>query len=158
MTPLDLDELEKLARAATSGPWTCDKPPTDKDGFRRGVSIAATYGRQMIYADPPGGSFPAADQRHIAAFDPPTALALIEAAKERDTLRAQLAQAREALEAFMHTTKPDKDALEGLPDSHCFKLTWTPYEPGNYITAGQIRRARQTLAAITPAASMEDNP
>lgn len=120
---LDLDALEKIAKAATPGPWTCEKPRVEQtSGFPAGVAIAATYGRQMIYASPPGGSFPAADQRHIATFDPPTVRALIEAARERDhlrnevdqtdgvllraqlaelenaTLRAQIAQAREALE------------------------------------------------------------
>lgn len=80
---LDLDALEAIAKSATPGPWTCDKPPKDADGWAHGVTIASTYGRQLIYADPPGGQSPAADQRFIAAFNPVTALALIAAARER---------------------------------------------------------------------------
>lgn len=83
MDKIDLEGLEKFEKAATSGPWTCDKPGKDADGFSKGVAVAATYGRQMIYADPPGGSFPAADQRFIAAIRN-AAPALIKAARERN--------------------------------------------------------------------------
>ena len=81
-------------------------------------------------------------------------------AADRDRLAEQLAAAKAriaeleiGLKAFLHLIKPDADdiesgrtdALSGLPDSHCFELTWAPEEPGSYITAGQIRRAARLL-------------
>ena len=85
--------MRKAAGNATPGPWVCDKPAVDAvTGFRCGVAIASTYGRQMIYADPSGGSFPAADQRHIAASNPANVLAIL---ADRDALKAGvLEQAR----------------------------------------------------------------
>lgn len=74
-----IPELRKIAEAATPGPWTTTKPSDDPDSvFASGVIVAATAPRQGIYADPPGGSFPAADRTFIATFDPPTVLALLD--------------------------------------------------------------------------------
>lgn len=83
---------------------------------------------------------------------------LVQRDKEADAA-LEAAQARIAaleghLRAFLHMIKPDADdlecgrtdALEGLPDSHCFELTWAPEARyGHYITAGQIRRAARAL-------------
>lgn len=62
-----LEAAKQRADAATPGPWSLTRPEGDISGFKRGVAVAAAYGRQMIWADPPGGSFPANDARFIAA-------------------------------------------------------------------------------------------
>lgn len=80
-----LASLKAIAKAATPGPWSLDRPEKDESGFLCGVAIAATYGGTKIYANPPGGQFPAADARHIAAFDPLTVISLIEALETRDS-------------------------------------------------------------------------
>lgn len=71
--------MRKAAESATPGPWTREKPKRDADGFACGVGIAATYGRQMIYANPPGGSFPSFDADHIVASNPANVIALLDA-------------------------------------------------------------------------------
>jgi len=49
--------------------------------------VAATPGRQTIYANPPSGSFPSADADFIALANPAAILALL---AERDRLEADL--------------------------------------------------------------------
>lgn len=90
MTALDLDKLEVIARAATGGEWrmagTKDRPcpvvsATGPEGYQI-HSMLHVKARdpdvwrhmQPIYVR---------DAAHIAAFDPPTALALIAAARAR---------------------------------------------------------------------------
>lgn len=77
LTPEMLARLEEYARAATPGPWSLNGGT---------AAIAATYGRRKIYAVPAGGTYPAADAKHIAAASPDVVLALVEAARERDRL------------------------------------------------------------------------
>lgn len=80
--PLDLDALEATARAATPGPWFArglDDEPTvnhefDTEGHGPG------YGAH-VYPDKPE------DAVFIAAFDPPTVLALIERVREAEAAR-----------------------------------------------------------------------
>lgn len=75
---IDTAKLREIASNATPGPWTTERPTTDASGFLCGVAIAAVMGGAKVYADPPGGQFPANDRLHIAAFNPPTVLALID--------------------------------------------------------------------------------
>ena len=72
MTPERLDEIEARADSATPGPWT-KKPPErltegPAAGMLPGVCIAATSPSKQnrVYANPPGGQFPSADQNFIA--------------------------------------------------------------------------------------------
>lgn len=83
---LELDAIEARANAATPGPWTTERPTKTYEGFRCGVTIAATYGRQCIYADPPGGQAPAADQRFIAAARADVPALVAEVRRLRDKL------------------------------------------------------------------------
>jgi hypothetical protein len=75
-------EAKARAEAATPGPWTRDKPPRDEDGWVTGMLVAGTPGKNGIYANPPGGSFPSADANFIAAArtDTPRLIALLEEA------------------------------------------------------------------------------
>lgn len=83
---MTLEELEQKAKAATPGPWTTAKPAKDAEGWQTGVVIAGTPGRQGIWATPPGGSMPYADQQHIAANSPTTTLALIARIRELEAM------------------------------------------------------------------------
>lgn len=74
---IDLDKLEALARAATPGPWSTSIDGPEGAEWDAGMAIAATYGRQKVFARA-GGSYPRADQEYIAAASPDVVLALIE--------------------------------------------------------------------------------
>ena len=87
LTPEQLDQLEATAKAATPGPWTNEKPGKNADGWQLGVTIGATRGG-MIFAYPPGGQYPLADAKHIAAASPDVVLALVEAARKLERIRA----------------------------------------------------------------------
>ena len=117
---LNLDALRKIAEAATRGPWWTGQHSL---GARK-IDVMADGGWHMPKTE--------ADAAHIAAFDPPTVLALIAKAREAEglwlelltqaqtslwheedaasaradlaTARAQLAMAREALERLSALT------------------------------------------------------
>jgi hypothetical protein len=130
MTPEQIADLRAKAEAATPGPWARDKPGVNADGFRRGIAVAATYGRQMIYANPPGGQYPSADADFIAAANPAVMIELLaelsqattlnrtyaEHARERTmeiaVLRARVAKIGGALKALLETC----DNWETIPD------------------------------------------
>lgn len=65
-----IQRLDELYAKATPGEWTKEPPKGEIGGFSSGVLIAVTAPskRNRIYADPPGGSFPAADQELIIAL------------------------------------------------------------------------------------------
>jgi hypothetical protein len=92
LTPELLDRLEEIAKAATPGPW-CLNGGT--------AAIAATYGRQKIFCTHVGGTYPAADAKHIAAASPDVVLALVEAARERGQLSRQLFARRGEVERLL---------------------------------------------------------
>ena len=77
MTELDLDRLEAVAKAATPGPWSVWR---HDDARLRFVSD----GKENL-AD----EVEPKDAAHIAAFDPPTVLALIAAARDNEEHRAR---------------------------------------------------------------------
>lgn len=87
LTPEQLDQLEATAKAATPGPWSISPPPRDTGGWPRGSMICTTSGG-YVYAYPPGGQYPLADAKHIAAASPDVVLALVEAARKIDRIRA----------------------------------------------------------------------
>lgn len=82
LTPELLARLEEYAKAATPGPW-CLNGGT--------AAIAATYGRQKIFCTHVGGTYPAADAKHIAAASPDVVLALVTDARKLAAIRALLA-------------------------------------------------------------------
>ena len=86
MTDLDLDALEATARAVnTPGPWEARC-----DGYKEPSRVchdseAVIYLGYDYWADFMGG-----DAEHIAAFDPPTVLALIAKLREAEAVIAQI--------------------------------------------------------------------
>lgn len=79
----ELAALKKIAEAATEGPWEA------QEGFKTGGGRVLTPDGYAL----PGcfncgendGVYEEADARHIAAFDPPTALALIDRAEAAES-------------------------------------------------------------------------
>lgn len=84
---IKLSELRRLAKAATPGPWTTEKPSKDEDGWALESVVAWTPGRQGVYARAERGSYPAADCDYIAAANPATLLRLLEIAEAARLLR-----------------------------------------------------------------------
>ena len=83
MTDLDLTELREIAESATDGPWNLHTLRTDETHDIRGsIDDEANI---VIYAECED-----ADADHIATFDPPTVLALID---EVERLRAGIIEA-----------------------------------------------------------------
>lgn len=90
MSELDLNHLRKVAEEATEGPWTWNATPVDTVSGEGGDNCidAGTIGvTGYVYADE--------DAEHIAAFDPPTAIALLN--------RLQAAEAKLARVIGVHT-------------------------------------------------------
>lgn len=96
LTKAEIAEMRARCEAATPGPWTDVRPGRDAEtGFSKGVIVAAVAPRQGIYADPPGGSYPAADQSFIA-----------HARTDLPRLLDELERMREALREIAHECDP----------------------------------------------------
>jgi hypothetical protein len=97
---------ERMA-ARTPGEWSTSITGPDGAEWDAGMAIAATYGRQKIYARS-GGSFPKADQEFIAAA-PSDIAALLD---EVDRLRKNV----ESLDALLldrrRPSKPDEKRVD----------------------------------------------
>lgn len=110
LDPAYLAAVRARCEAATPGPWVTTRPEPLRDGpakgFSPGVLIAATSPSRenRVYATPPGGQYPSADQRFIAHAreDVPTLLAAAEgyaaAVAEAKEVRTLLRQARNRLQ------------------------------------------------------------
>ena len=98
LTPKRLQELRRIAEAATPGPWWVDGwEVRTKDGDRFIASIAPAF-----RGDHPDASCWELDAniRHIATFNPPTVLAMLDEIerlrRERETLAAGRSGERDA--------------------------------------------------------------
>ena len=93
MSTLDLEALAEVARAASDGPWERGRFFW-KIGSTRGMPdefwVSVEAGGNVIASMPEEAAPSALNADHIATFDPPTVLALIE---EVRTLRGQVARA-----------------------------------------------------------------
>jgi hypothetical protein len=88
---------------ATPGPWTREKPGRDSEGWPLGVAIAATPGRQTIYANPPGGTYPSSDAdliAHAPEWLRQAAEALTRLAQELAEAQAELAEERKTADMY----------------------------------------------------------
>ncbi len=63
----ELAKVREMVGKATPGPWSRTKPGSDPEGWPNGVAVAFVARGQGVYANPPGGSYPASDQDFIAA-------------------------------------------------------------------------------------------
>lgn len=123
-------ELRALHKRATSDPWSTVRPSRDTDGWATGVIVAATAPRQCIYANPPGGTFPAADQKLIAAARNalPDLLTALDAADARITgLEAMLADAQaevERLREALNTPEIDDFARGVVLEAQHQRARW----------------------------------
>lgn len=76
---LNIEEIKARHEAATPGPWYLGMSGANFEGFSLEYHIATVYNKK-IYAQPPGGQFPAADADFIAhaRTDIPELLAEVE--------------------------------------------------------------------------------
>ena len=66
----NLDQLRQVAERATPGPWECVE---GDEAFGLGAPVGC-----LTWDDHSGEVFKKEDAEHVATFDPPTVLALIE--------------------------------------------------------------------------------
>lgn len=101
MSDLDLDALEAVAQAATPGPWqVLDSIHGDPVVHQVDRAILSGGGVATAFH---GEDYGRADAVHIAAFDPPTVLALI--AELRDS-RARIARQARVLARLQEAADP----------------------------------------------------
>ena len=100
---VDKERLRELCERATPGPWATEILGPADDDWPSAMAIAATVGRQKIYAKA-GSNYPHADQQYIAAASPDVVLALID---ENEQLRAERDAARKAVEIWEHIAERD---------------------------------------------------
>jgi hypothetical protein len=99
MPDIDLAALAAVAEAATPGPWqVLDSIHGDPivhqvgKGFLSGGGVATAFH---------GEDYGCAVAAHIAAFDPPTVLALIAEAREAERLRGEVDRAHRTLDRIL---------------------------------------------------------
>lgn len=105
MPDLNLTKLREIAVAATDGPWNLHTLRTDETHYIRG-SID-DEANTVIYAECED-----ADAHHIATFDPPTALALID---EIEWLRRGIKHSADILEPLSKTWLKQNNLELGVP-------------------------------------------
>ena len=106
MTDLNLTKLRKIAEAATPGPWNLHTLRTDETHDIRGsIDDEANI---VIYAECED-----ADAAHVATFDPPTVLALIDEVEQlRAVAEAKVERVRTALANHPRCERhPDDDPI-----------------------------------------------
>lgn len=167
VAPTD-EELRRLALKATPGPWSTEKPTRTPDGWPQGLIVAATARGQGVHANPPGGSFPEADRRFIAAANPARVLALLdELAKMREALRpfADFADVMEPGECHgkpWHSSVSVCDEADemqaGLPDDTPIISAGSgwPKIPASYVTGLTLGDFRRAARAHLPQARAEE--
>lgn len=78
---MNIEELEKMARAATPGPWRWDNADEGRNEIYAPDRWLFKEGFNPMAGDPSGADFSTDDWRFIAAVNPETVLKLIAAAK-----------------------------------------------------------------------------
>ena len=87
---LDLDELGRIASAATPGVWKADAASQHIWALLDGlVEVSVAEANTLGELTATQGVF---NRNHIAAFDPPTALALIARARDAERLEKAVGQ------------------------------------------------------------------
>lgn len=141
MTDLDLDALEAVARAATPGPWEYRHESPSMNGENCTIRQSGVPGIRMsahVYG------FGTGMIEHIAAFDPPTVLALITRIREAERHNVQLL--REAVKREGRVRRAEgaiaealnHDPLHGRKEgmhcggmAPCIRDALTAYKPTN---------------------------
>ena len=168
----DLEALRKIAEAATPGPWVKRDSAT---GFSVYVKSGAKYLAESSWSAN-SEIYPTifdahANFAHIAAFDPPTVLRLIELAREAEHLRRFCNQAAKAsgdhefvcsetvpLRAEIAAITAERDTLRTKLQTACEALGWYTCECSGRCDIAEWRpansascihaRTRAVLAAI----------
>lgn len=87
-----LDRLRTIAEQASEGPWAHQPPPQDGTIHRirkvddHGLPFFVARAEDTGYSERSSFRQRAADAEHIARFDPPTVLALLDVAEAAETV------------------------------------------------------------------------
>ncbi len=109
MTNLDLNQLREIAEAATPWPWESSmvRVEPDADNALRGAGVIRDGNGSIVLMVANGPEILVSDATHIAAFDPPTVLALID---EIELLRETLATVRSITVGTPECNKYDNES------------------------------------------------
>lgn len=141
MTDIDLDALEATARAATSGPWEAGEVTTWGDDNDIPQAAVLVSGGPLTWDDHGGEVFDPVNAEHIAAFDPPTVLALI----------ARLRTAENVVKDYDANFPCDGGCnVNDGPEETCSRHGRSPADLWN-ITEEQIKRANDAEARLREA-------
>lgn len=143
--PLDLAALRNTAEAATTGPWIIDELETGEHGLFVDEDNpdyqALGCGLSQV-----AGFMEGKNARHIAAFDPPTAMALIDRVNDSEAeasrYRGLYDEAESALTAAEATIARVREALSNHP-KQCDKHT-----EASPITCGWKRAVADVTHAL----------
>ncbi|WP_437582708.1 ead/Ea22-like family protein [Paramicrobacterium sp. CJ85] len=129
MTDLDLAELERLAKAATPGPWSwCAKQTADGDSW----AVLDSHDHALAM-NTDGWVL---DAEFIAATDPQTVLALIERAESAERRIAVVREMHRPIDIEPSDTICGECSLQ-LPNGHFFgKVVEWPCETVKALTEG----------------------
>jgi hypothetical protein len=164
---LDLDELERLASAATPGPWAASwdfkrlhRDPQDTTLVAQGVgpqhigkSDARLVGEKLYSPDEALSAKMMADAEYIAGLNPATATELITALRASQAENARL---REALEVKGKADiyRDGFDAAVAVAESVKTHVSWGPaatpndgLEEGMKAIRSSLQRARAAITA-----------
>lgn len=110
-TPLDLAALRVIAEVATEGPWRI-YTVTDSGGRSAAVETAWAHDEQGEDTELVTDWCSPEDAAHIAAFDPPTALALLDRVEELESERGTWKSAADAETTEAWRTAAEQTRLE----------------------------------------------
>jgi hypothetical protein len=114
-----LEEMLRIAQAATPGPWRVEKDtnlvwgacdPDDQSSNGMGYAIAPCYTLAASYAKGPTEYEGLANAQHIATFNPRTAEALVKGMQVLEQLANGTADRRAAIDALSALTAAMEDS------------------------------------------------
>lgn len=130
---LDLDELERVASAATPGPWEISSwHPSDPDGY---AEIHADEPEGQVVRLPLAAPNAVRNATHIAVFNPVTVLALLARARDAERLGLGLKEVTKAAYIHMATHPVFRAKAVGDEGSHARRQQLDQIETENALMA-----------------------
>ena len=112
-----IDELEKLARAATPGPWSWDNSDETRNELNAPHRMLFKEGFAPTAGDPTFDDFLTEDVQYIAAANPDTVLKLIAVVRGAQAYQASKVQNGEPMWPESWDDEELMKALEALNDT-----------------------------------------
>ena len=95
----DLPKLREIANAATPGAWESSvfRVEPDADNALRGAGVIRAENGRTVFMSANGPEILVSDATHIATFDPPTVLALLDEIEKLRRWKAEMVQILDGL-------------------------------------------------------------